>query len=54
MKLKWMVCQYPKSDNIHFYVESDISRLKKLYGVNTLNRITFISTKEVPLWILVI
>ena len=38
-------CQYPKSDNIHFYKEEKNFVWGEGQGVNTLNRITFISTE---------
>ena len=40
------VCQYPKSDNIHFYLLQLMDQLSLMMSVNTLNRIIFISTKE--------
>ena len=41
---KGELCQYPKSDNIHFYALQTIEKFTGIKCVNTLNRITFIST----------
>ena len=39
------MCQYPISDNIHFYDRSLLNYTIQTRCVNTLSRITFISTK---------
>ena len=39
-------CQYPNSDNIHFYGIDNGNELTKNSCVNILIRITFISTKS--------
>ena len=41
-----LACQYPNSDNIHFYLSESHPEKELYYGVNTLIRITFISTKK--------
>ena len=40
----FVMCQYPKSDNFHFYTEKLDNKLFLKFCVNILNRITFIST----------